>query len=160
MVRRFLLCDSWQPFSELTVPFIVLFARMCFPEDAAAVSDRQSPNSRPSISPWKSPCDSKLSDSTLGGTFVRWEENAIPWWVSLAQLSVSSPIVKTECCKRKSSFSSLFQPQHSIAKRRRSEWNTMYLFWEKNGSFVHDSLYLQSHGKTFSQPVTSHPLWI
>uniref|UniRef100_A0A3B4U6G0 DNA polymerase zeta catalytic subunit n=1 Tax=Seriola dumerili TaxID=41447 RepID=A0A3B4U6G0_SERDU len=38
---------------------------------------RQTP-SRPSISPWKSPCTSKLNDSSLGGTFVRWEENAIP----------------------------------------------------------------------------------
>ncbi|XP_023286279.1 DNA polymerase zeta catalytic subunit isoform X1 [Seriola lalandi dorsalis] len=41
------------------------------------VPDRQTP-SRPSISPWKSPCTSKLNDSSLGGTFVRWEENAIP----------------------------------------------------------------------------------
>uniref|UniRef100_A0A3B4FYK2 DNA polymerase zeta catalytic subunit n=1 Tax=Pundamilia nyererei TaxID=303518 RepID=A0A3B4FYK2_9CICH len=31
-----------------------------------------------SISPWKAPCTSKLNDSTIGGTFVRWEENAIP----------------------------------------------------------------------------------
>uniref|UniRef100_A0A4W5MVD9 DNA polymerase zeta catalytic subunit n=1 Tax=Hucho hucho TaxID=62062 RepID=A0A4W5MVD9_9TELE len=28
--------------------------------------------------PLKSPCTSKLSDSTLGGTFVRWQEDAIP----------------------------------------------------------------------------------
>nr|XP_061806813.1 DNA polymerase zeta catalytic subunit-like [Nerophis lumbriciformis] len=40
--------------------------------------DKQTPSSHSSTSPWKSPCTSKLNDSTLGGTFVRWEENAIP----------------------------------------------------------------------------------
>ncbi|XP_076024079.1 DNA polymerase zeta catalytic subunit isoform X1 [Genypterus blacodes] len=38
----------------------------------------QAPSSRPGLSPWKSPCTSKLSDSTLGGTMVRWEEDALP----------------------------------------------------------------------------------
>ncbi|CDQ66996.1 unnamed protein product [Oncorhynchus mykiss] len=33
--------------------------------------------SRPATSPLKSPCTSRLSDSTLGGMFVRWEEDAI-----------------------------------------------------------------------------------
>nr|XP_029532842.1 DNA polymerase zeta catalytic subunit-like isoform X1 [Oncorhynchus nerka] len=33
--------------------------------------------SRPGTSPLKSPCTSRLSDSTLGGMFVRWEEDAI-----------------------------------------------------------------------------------
>ena len=54
---------------------------VCFP----VVPDRQTPSNCPSISPWKSPCTSKLNDSTLGGTFVRWEENTLPWWVPLAQ---------------------------------------------------------------------------
>ncbi|XP_054900495.1 DNA polymerase zeta catalytic subunit [Poeciliopsis prolifica] len=31
-----------------------------------------------SISPWKIPCSTKLNDSSLAGTFVRWEENALP----------------------------------------------------------------------------------
>ncbi|XP_068199262.1 DNA polymerase zeta catalytic subunit [Antennarius striatus] len=53
--------------------------RLGHKQDGAAVSpDKQTPHSRPSISPWKSPCTSKPNDSTLGGTFVRWEENAIP----------------------------------------------------------------------------------
>uniref|UniRef100_A0A674C2Q5 DNA polymerase zeta catalytic subunit n=1 Tax=Salmo trutta TaxID=8032 RepID=A0A674C2Q5_SALTR len=34
--------------------------------------------SRPSTRPLKSPCTSTLSDSTLGGAFVRWKEDATP----------------------------------------------------------------------------------
>ncbi|XP_032398313.1 DNA polymerase zeta catalytic subunit isoform X2 [Etheostoma spectabile] len=56
----------------------VKFRRGQHKEDAAAVPDRQTPSSRPSVSPWKSPGTSKLDDSTLGGTFVRWEEDTIP----------------------------------------------------------------------------------
>lgn len=33
---------------------------------------------QPSVSPWRSPCTSKVNDSLLGGTFVRWEESALP----------------------------------------------------------------------------------
>ncbi|XP_067429067.1 DNA polymerase zeta catalytic subunit isoform X1 [Thunnus thynnus] len=56
----------------------VKFRRSQSKDDTPAVPDRQTPSSHPSISPWKSPCTSKLNNSTLGGTFVRWEENAIP----------------------------------------------------------------------------------
>ncbi|KAM6992727.1 LOW QUALITY PROTEIN: DNA polymerase zeta catalytic subunit [Tautogolabrus adspersus] len=55
------------------------------------VQDKQTPSSsRPSISPWKSPCTSKLNDSTLGGTFVRWEENAIPCSLVLDEVEKQS----------------------------------------------------------------------
>uniref|UniRef100_UPI003AAE4BD6 DNA polymerase zeta catalytic subunit n=1 Tax=Centroberyx gerrardi TaxID=166262 RepID=UPI003AAE4BD6 len=54
------------------------------------VPDRQAPTSRPSTSPWKSPCTSKLNDSTLGGTFVRWEENAIPCSLVLDEVEKQS----------------------------------------------------------------------
>ncbi|XP_040919803.1 DNA polymerase zeta catalytic subunit isoform X2 [Toxotes jaculatrix] len=54
------------------------------------VPDRQTPSSHPSISPWKSPCASKLNDSTLGGTFVRWEENAIPCSLVLDEVEKQS----------------------------------------------------------------------
>ncbi|KAM8726444.1 DNA polymerase zeta catalytic subunit isoform 4-T4 [Acanthopagrus schlegelii] len=52
--------------------------RRCHSKDAAAIPDMQTPSSCPSISPLKSPCTSKLSDSTLGGMFIRWEEKVIP----------------------------------------------------------------------------------
>ncbi|XP_033505189.2 DNA polymerase zeta catalytic subunit isoform X2 [Epinephelus lanceolatus] len=71
----------------------VKFRRGQNKEDAAAVPDRQTPG-RPSISPWKSPwkspCTSKLNDSTLGGTFVRWEENAIPCSLVLDEVEKQS----------------------------------------------------------------------
>ncbi|XP_039981481.1 DNA polymerase zeta catalytic subunit isoform X2 [Xiphias gladius] len=54
------------------------------------VPDRQTPSSRPSISPWKSPCASKLNESTLGGTFVRWEENTIPCSLVLDEVEKQS----------------------------------------------------------------------
>ncbi|KAM9338879.1 DNA polymerase zeta catalytic subunit [Symphorus nematophorus] len=68
----------------------VKFRRRQKKEDAAAVPDRQTPSSRPSISPWKSPCTSRLNDSTLGGTFVRWEENAIPCSLVLDEVEKQS----------------------------------------------------------------------
>ncbi|XP_076611860.1 DNA polymerase zeta catalytic subunit isoform X1 [Chaetodon auriga] len=68
----------------------VKFRRGQKKEDAAAVPDRQTPSSHPSISPWKSPCTSKLNDSTLGGTFVRWEENAIPCSLVLDEVEKQS----------------------------------------------------------------------
>ncbi|XP_026173816.1 DNA polymerase zeta catalytic subunit isoform X2 [Mastacembelus armatus] len=42
------------------------------------VPDGQTPSSHPRISAQKTPCTSKLDDSTLGGTFVHWDENVIP----------------------------------------------------------------------------------
>ncbi|XP_038583793.1 LOW QUALITY PROTEIN: DNA polymerase zeta catalytic subunit [Micropterus salmoides] len=59
-------------------------------QNKAAVPDRQTPSSHPSISPWKSPCTNKLNDSTLGGTFVRWEENAIPCSLVLDEVEKQS----------------------------------------------------------------------
>lgn len=66
--------DSFRVYSTIHTTVCALLE-----DAAAAVPGRQTPSSRPSISPWKSPCTSKLNDSTLGGTFVRWEENTIPW---------------------------------------------------------------------------------
>ncbi|XP_042359313.1 DNA polymerase zeta catalytic subunit [Plectropomus leopardus] len=68
----------------------VKFRRGPNKEDAPAAPDRESPSSRPSISPWKSPITSKLNDSTLGGTFVRWEENAIPCSLVLDEVQKQS----------------------------------------------------------------------
>ncbi|XP_070781827.1 DNA polymerase zeta catalytic subunit [Enoplosus armatus] len=68
----------------------VKFRRSPNKGDATAVPDRQTPSSHPSISPWKSPCTSKLNDSTLGGTFVRWEENAIPCSLVLDEVEKQS----------------------------------------------------------------------
>lgn len=65
---------------------------MCvFPEG----SDGQTPSNHPRISPWKSPCTSKLNDSTLGGTYAHWEENALPWWVPPAVSTVNVLTVQT-----------------------------------------------------------------
>ncbi|XP_061668529.1 DNA polymerase zeta catalytic subunit isoform X2 [Syngnathoides biaculeatus] len=47
-------------------------------EVVPAVADNQTQNSHLSTSPCKSPDISKLNDGANGGTFVRWEENAIP----------------------------------------------------------------------------------
>ncbi|KAM8831537.1 DNA polymerase zeta catalytic subunit isoform 2-T2 [Spinachia spinachia] len=58
--------------------------------DAAVVPDSPTPSGIPSISPWKSPCTSKLNDSTLGGTFVRWEENNIPCSLVLDEVEKQS----------------------------------------------------------------------
>ncbi|KAM7367565.1 hypothetical protein PAMP_013853 [Pampus punctatissimus] len=68
----------------------VKFRRSHSKDNAPAVPDRQTPNSHPSISPWKSPCTSKLNNSTLGGTFVRWEENTIPCSLVLDEMERQS----------------------------------------------------------------------
>lgn len=54
---------------------------VCPPENAAAevVVDTQSPSSCLHVSPLNSPCTSKVNDSIIGGTFVRWEEKTLPW---------------------------------------------------------------------------------
>lgn len=59
-------------------------------ENAAAevVVGLQSPGSCPGVSPFKTPCTSKVNDSILGGTFVRWEESTLPWWVLFTVLLV------------------------------------------------------------------------
>lgn len=64
------------------IPFITSCVCWCF----AGGPDAHAP----SISPWKSPCTSKLNESSLGGTFVRWEENTLPWWVSAATSPTTS----------------------------------------------------------------------
>lgn len=43
----------------------------------------------PSSCPWKTSCTSKVNDSVLGGTFVRWEESTLPWWVLSQFVTVS-----------------------------------------------------------------------
>ncbi|KAM6954386.1 DNA polymerase zeta catalytic subunit [Aplochiton taeniatus] len=53
-------------------------------------ADRPGPSRHPSTSPWKSPCTSRLNDSTLGGTFVRWEEEAIPCSLMLENVEKQS----------------------------------------------------------------------
>ncbi|XP_077444018.1 DNA polymerase zeta catalytic subunit isoform X1 [Stigmatopora argus] len=58
-------------------------------EDLPATLDQQTPSSH-SSNPWKSRCTSKLSDSTFGGTFARWEENAIPCSLFLDELARQS----------------------------------------------------------------------
>ncbi|XP_041831754.1 DNA polymerase zeta catalytic subunit isoform X2 [Melanotaenia boesemani] len=52
----------------------VKFRRSSNKEEAT----RPTSSCRLSISPWKSPCASKFNDSTQGGTFVHWEETALP----------------------------------------------------------------------------------
>ncbi|XP_028253994.1 DNA polymerase zeta catalytic subunit isoform X2 [Parambassis ranga] len=59
-------------------------------KETAAAPGRPSSSSRPSISPWKSPCASKLDDSTLGGTSVRWDENALPCSLVLDEVEKQS----------------------------------------------------------------------
>ncbi|AWP19571.1 putative DNA polymerase zeta catalytic subunit [Scophthalmus maximus] len=54
------------------------------------VPDRPTPSSGPSISPWKSPSTSKLNDSTMGGTFVHWEENTLPCSLVLDEVEKQS----------------------------------------------------------------------
>ncbi|XP_026197359.1 DNA polymerase zeta catalytic subunit isoform X3 [Anabas testudineus] len=53
-------------------------------------SDGQTPSNHPRISPWKSPCTSKLNDSTLGGTYAHWEENALPCSLVLEEVEKQS----------------------------------------------------------------------
>uniref|UniRef100_A0A3Q1EJP1 DNA polymerase zeta catalytic subunit n=1 Tax=Acanthochromis polyacanthus TaxID=80966 RepID=A0A3Q1EJP1_9TELE len=71
----------------------VKFRRSHSKEESAAPATPDKPTTssrRPSISPWKSPFTSKLNDSTLGGTFVRWEENAIPCSLVLDEVEKQS----------------------------------------------------------------------
>ncbi|XP_056151151.1 DNA polymerase zeta catalytic subunit isoform X2 [Lampris incognitus] len=51
---------------------------------------QQAPSSHPIASPLRSPCTPKLNDSTLGGTFVRWEEDAIPCSLVLEEVERQS----------------------------------------------------------------------
>ncbi|XP_070705223.1 DNA polymerase zeta catalytic subunit [Pempheris klunzingeri] len=68
----------------------VKFRRAQKKEDAAAIPDGQTPSSHPTVSPWKSPCTSKLNDSTLAGTFVRWDENVLPCSLLLEEVGRQS----------------------------------------------------------------------
>ncbi|KAM3861188.1 LOW QUALITY PROTEIN: DNA polymerase zeta catalytic subunit [Diretmus argenteus] len=68
----------------------VKFRRRRHKEGLPTVADGQAPNSHPTTSPWKSPCTSKLNDSTLGGTFVRWEEDALPCSLVLDEVDKQS----------------------------------------------------------------------
>ncbi|KAM9840374.1 DNA polymerase zeta catalytic subunit [Aulostomus maculatus] len=68
----------------------VKFRRTLSKDDAPTVSDRQIPCNRTIISPWKSPCTSKLNDSSLGGTFIRWEEGNIPCSLVLEEVEKQS----------------------------------------------------------------------
>lgn len=60
-------------------------------KDVADTStDQHNISTGPNISPWKSPCASRLNDSTLGGTFVRWEESSLPCSLILPELEKQS----------------------------------------------------------------------
>ncbi|TNM94632.1 hypothetical protein fugu_017391 [Takifugu bimaculatus] len=61
-------------------------------ENAAAevVVGLQSPGSCPGVSPFKTPCTSKVNDSILGGTFVRWEESTLPCSLVLDEVEKQS----------------------------------------------------------------------
>ncbi|XP_030578063.1 DNA polymerase zeta catalytic subunit isoform X2 [Archocentrus centrarchus] len=65
----------------------VKFRRSRKKDEAKADSEGSASSS---ISPWKIPCASKLSDSTIGGTFVRWEENALPCSLVLDEVEKQS----------------------------------------------------------------------
>ncbi|KAI1897439.1 hypothetical protein AGOR_G00083300 [Albula goreensis] len=69
----------------------VKFRRSRRKEEASpSGQDRQEPSCRGSGRVWKSPCSSKLADTTLGGTFVRWEEDAIPCSLVLEEVEKQS----------------------------------------------------------------------
>ncbi|KAM4522166.1 DNA polymerase zeta catalytic subunit isoform 2-T2 [Odontesthes bonariensis] len=59
-------------------------------EEATADPDGATSSCRPSLSPWTSPCTSKPNDNTLGGTFVRWEENTLPCSLVLDEVEKQS----------------------------------------------------------------------
>ncbi|XP_034999481.1 DNA polymerase zeta catalytic subunit isoform X2 [Hippoglossus stenolepis] len=94
---------SYQP-NEGHIPFLLQFfidynlygmnlvnlGAVKFRRSPNKAPDRQTSSSGPRISPWKSPCTSKLNDSTLGGTFVRWEENALPCSLVLEEVEKQS----------------------------------------------------------------------
>ncbi|KAM9355265.1 DNA polymerase zeta catalytic subunit [Pholidichthys leucotaenia] len=67
----------------------VKFRRSCN-KDKTGDGDRPASTCQPDTSHWKSPCTSKLNDSTLGGTFVRWEENTIPCSLVLDEVEKQS----------------------------------------------------------------------
>lgn len=69
---------------------------VCPPKDAAVedVVDMQSPSNCPRVSPWKTPCTTKVNDSITGGTFVRWEEKTLPWWVRIKKIDCNRLTVK------------------------------------------------------------------
>ncbi|XP_061603090.1 DNA polymerase zeta catalytic subunit [Cololabis saira] len=53
--------------------------------------DQTASSCRPGNSPWKSPCTSKLSSSSaLGGSAVRWDENALPCSLVLEEVGRQS----------------------------------------------------------------------
>ncbi|XP_028996460.1 DNA polymerase zeta catalytic subunit isoform X2 [Betta splendens] len=52
--------------------------------------DRQTPSSHTRNSPWKSPCTSRLNDSTVGGTHTHWEEHALPCSLVLDEVEKQS----------------------------------------------------------------------
>ncbi|XP_041950538.1 DNA polymerase zeta catalytic subunit [Alosa sapidissima] len=55
--------------------------RRCPPqagEDSVVAGGSRGPSSRTPECPWKSPNTSKLNESLLGGTFTRWDEDALP----------------------------------------------------------------------------------
>uniref|UniRef100_A0A1A8ES22 DNA polymerase zeta catalytic subunit n=2 Tax=Nothobranchius korthausae TaxID=1143690 RepID=A0A1A8ES22_9TELE len=56
----------------------VKFRRSQSKGEPPAEPNRTGTSSLPSISPWKSPCTSKLNDSTPGGAMVRWDKDTIP----------------------------------------------------------------------------------
>ncbi|KAM9704047.1 DNA polymerase zeta catalytic subunit isoform 3-T3 [Menidia menidia] len=56
----------------------VKFRRSHVKEETTAGPDGAPSSNQPRFSPCKSPCTSKLNNSTLGGTFVRWEEDTLP----------------------------------------------------------------------------------
>ncbi|XP_019740532.1 DNA polymerase zeta catalytic subunit isoform X2 [Hippocampus comes] len=68
----------------------VKFRRLKNEGDVPADPDQQTPVIHSGNSPWKSPCTSKFNDSTLGGTFGRWEENAIPCSLVLDEVARQS----------------------------------------------------------------------
>nr|XP_057925939.1 DNA polymerase zeta catalytic subunit [Doryrhamphus excisus] len=68
----------------------VKFRRSLNKNDAPADPGGQTPSSHSTISPWRCPSTSKLNDSTLGGTFVRWEESAIPCSLVLEEVERQS----------------------------------------------------------------------
>ncbi|KAL4649072.1 DNA polymerase zeta catalytic subunit isoform X1 [Arapaima gigas] len=52
--------------------------------------EKRTPGSRSGGNQWRSPCTVKLSDSMLGGTFVCWEEDAIPCSLVLEEVEKQS----------------------------------------------------------------------
>ncbi|XP_018599271.1 DNA polymerase zeta catalytic subunit isoform X1 [Scleropages formosus] len=69
----------------------VKFRRSRQKEEASTpIQEKRAPSRRSSETHWRSPCAIKLSDSILGGTFVRWEEDAIPCSLVLEEVEKQS----------------------------------------------------------------------